>query len=216
MPAKHYRQLLKLLLKTRMLRLQGSVLFLTTYIDWVLMPFLTKLEGTHLPVFMISFYMLLGASDGFIQPLFKQVKIYRIYALVIVLDLVQIAVYTLESVNIVLFTYVMLSLFTLQAITFEISRVHTIDFMQDEIELKEYLMLRSLIVSAAIIGGSVTAMILDALEVALGSILTLLALLGLLAVGIEYRLYAKFKRIVQNDETVITRDKSLINEKINV
>ena len=216
MPARHYRQLLRLLLHTRMLRLQGAVLFLTTYIDWVLMPFLTKLEGTHLPVFMISFYMLLGASDGFIQPLFKQVKIYRIYALVIVLDLVQIAVYTLESVNIVLFTYVMLSLFTLQAITFEISRVHTIDFMQDEIELKEYLMLRSLIVSAAIIGGSVTAMILDALEVALGSILTLLALLGLLAVGIEYRLYAKFKRIVQNDETVITRDKSLINEKINV
>ena len=216
MPARHYRQLLRLLLHTKMLRLQGAVLFLTTYIDWVLMPFLTKLEGTHLPVFMISFYMLLGASDGFIQPLFKQVKIYRIYALVIVLDLVQIAVYSLESINIVLFTYVMLSLFTLQAITFEISRVHTIDFMQDEIELKEYLMLRSLIVSAAIIGGSVTAMIFDALEVALGSILTLLALLGLLAVVIEYRLYAKFKRIVQNDETVITRDKSLINEKINV
>ena len=216
MPARHYRQLLKLLFRTRMLRLQGAVLFLTTYIDWVLMPFLTKLEGTHLPVFMISFYMLLGASDGFVQPLFKKVKIYRIYAFVIVLDLVQIAAYTLERVDIVLFTYAMLSLFTLQAITFEISRVHTIDFMQEEVELKEYLMLRSLIVSAAIIAGSLTAMLLDAMKVALGETLTLLAVLGLVAVLIEYRLYAKFKRIVQNDDTVITRQKSLLNEKINV
>ncbi len=216
MPARHYRRLLRELSRTRMLRLQGAVLFLTTAIDWVLMPFLTKLEGTHLPVFMISFYMLLGASDGFIQPLFRQVKIYRIYAFVIVLDLVQIAAYMLEGVDIVLFTYVMLSLFTLQAITFEISRVHTIDFMQDEMALKDYLMLRSLIVSAAIITGSLAAMLFDALDVPLGRVLILLAVLGLVAVVIEYRLFAKFRRIVQNDETVITRQKNLVNEKINV
>jgi hypothetical protein len=216
MPARHYRRLLRELFRTRMLRLQGTVLFLTTAIDWVLMPFLTKLEGTHLPVFMISFYMLLGASDGFIQPLFRQVKIYRIYAFVIVLDLVQIAAYMLEGVDIVLFTYVMLSLFTLQAITFEISRVHTIDFMQDEMALKDYLMLRSLIVSAAIITGSLAAMLFDALDVPLGRVLILLAVLGLVAVVIEYRLFAKFRRIVQNDETVITRQKNLVNEKINV
>ena len=61
----------------------------------------------------------------------------------------------IQGVDEVLFTYVILSLFTLQAITFEISRVHTIDFMKEEIELKEYLMLRSFIVSGAIIGGSV-------------------------------------------------------------
>ena len=47
------------------------------------MPFIAKLEGLYLPVFMISFYMLLGATDGLIQPLFKKVKIYQIYLFVI-------------------------------------------------------------------------------------------------------------------------------------
>ena len=216
MPLKNYRKLFRELGKSRLLKLQAAVLFLTAYIDWVLMPFLTKLEGTHLPVFMISFYMLLGASDGFIQPLFKKVKIYRIYLFVIVLDIVQIASYWLDQVDIVLFTYVMLSIFTLQAITFEISRVHTIDFMKDEIELKEYLMLRSFIVSGAIIAGSLIAMALDYMEVAFTHMLMLLAALGILAVLIEYRLYAKFKKIVQSEETVVTRQKSLLNEKINL
>ncbi len=216
MPAKHYRKLFRELGKSRLLKLQAAVLFLTTYIDWVLMPYITKLEGTHLPVFMISFYMLLGASDGLIQPLFKQVKIYKIYLFVIILDLVQIAAYFLEQVDIVLFTYVILSIFTLQAITFEISRVHTIDFMKEEIEIKDYLMLRSFIVSGAIIAGSTTAMLMDYFGVTLQTILLILAILGVFAIVIEYRLYAKFKKIVQSEETVITRQKSLLNEKINV
>jgi hypothetical protein len=214
MPIRHYRDLFKELVHSPLLRLQAVVLFLTTYIDWVLMPFLTKLEGTHLPVFMISFYMLLGASDGFIQPLFKQVKIYRIYLFVIVLDVVQIASYWLEGVDVVLFTYVILSIFTLQAITFEISRVHTIDFMLGEIELKKYLMLRSFIVSGAIIAGSLSAMVLDYIGVLLWGTLMLLGVLGLYAVVIEFRLYRKFKKIVQSDETLIVRQKSLLNEKI--
>ncbi len=216
MPLRHYLGLFSEVRRSRLLRLQASVLFLTTYIDWVLMPYVTKLEGTHLPVFMISFYMLLGASDGFIQPFFKQVKIYRIYLFVMLLDLVQIGVYTLAEVNIMLFTYAILSIFTLQAVTFEISRVHTIDFMKEEIELKEYLMLRSFIVSGAIIAGSLTAMVLDYLGTERSAMLSFLALLGAFAILIEYRLYAKFRRIVQQDETIISRQKSLLNEKINL
>jgi len=216
LPLRHYLGLFSEVRRSRLLRLQASVLFLTTYIDWVLMPYVTKLEGTHLPVFMISFYMLLGASDGFIQPFFKQVKIYRIYLFVMLLDLVQIGVYTLAEVNIMLFTYAILSIFTLQAVTFEISRVHTIDFMKEEIELKEYLMLRSFIVSGAIIAGSLTAMVLDYLGTERSAMLSFLALLGAFAILIEYRLYAKFRRIVQQDETIISRQKSLLNEKINL
>ncbi|MGB5966073.1 MAG: hypothetical protein WBF77_13215 [Sulfurimonadaceae bacterium] len=216
MPKRHYIKLFKELGKSRLLKLQAAVLFLTTYIDWVVMPFITKLEGTHLPVFMISFYMLLGASDGIIQPLFKKVKIYRIYLFVILLDLIQIASYALIWTDMVIFTYAILSIFTLQAITFEISRVHTIDFMKDEIEIKDYLMLRSFIVSSAIIAGSLSAMILDYFDIALRTTLSLLASLGIFAVIIEYRLYAKFKKIVQNDETLIERQKTLLNEKITL
>ncbi len=215
MPKRHYLKLFKELGKSRLLRLQVWVLFLTTYIDWVIMPFVTKLEGTHLPVFAISMYMLLGASDGFVQPLFKKVRIYNIYLFVIILDLIQILSYLLAHYNIVIFTYAILSIFTLQAITFEISRIHTIDFMKDEIELKEYLMLRSFIVSSAIITGAITAMVLDAVEVSLQNTLVFLALLGLFAIIIEYRLYVKFHKIVQED-IIIERDRKLLNEKISL
>ncbi len=216
MPVRHYKHLFRELLESRLLKLQAAVLFLTTYIDWVLMPFLTKLEGMHLPVFMISFYMLLGASDGFILPLFRHIRIYKIYLFVILLDLVQIATYMLAEVDIVVFTYAILSIFTLQAITFEISRVHTIDFMKEEIDIKDYLMLRSMIVSSAIIAGGVSAMLLDYFGIRLFTTLLLLGLLGLFAIVIEFRLYAKFKKIVQSDETIIARQKSLLNEKINL
>lgn len=216
MPVRHYRKLFHELKRSRLLKLQAAVLFVTTYIDWVLMPFLTKLEGTHLPVFMISFYMLIGAADGFVQPLFKHVRIHNIYLCVIVLDLIQIMTYGLAEVNIVVFTYAMLSIFTLQAITFEISRVHTIDFMKEAIDIKEYLMLRSFIVSAAIIAGSLSSMILDYFGARLGAILTALALLGLFAVAIEFRLYRKFRMLLQTGDTYIVRQKDPLDKKVSV
>lgn len=216
MPIKNYLGLYRELSKSKLLKLQAAVLFLTTYIDWVIMPFIAKLEGLHLPVFMISFYMLLGASDGLVQPLFKKVKIHRIYLFVIILDLIQIGSYSLVWSNMVVFTYAILSIFTLQAITFEISRVHTVDFMKEEIEIKEYLMLRSFIVSVAIIAGALSAMALDYFAVKLDTTLSILAAMGIFAVIIEYRLYSKLKKIVQKEETIIERQKTLLNEKITL
>lgn len=214
MPAKHYRELYIELGKSKLLKLQVIVLFLTTYIDWVIMPYITKLEGLYLPVFMISFYMLIGSTDGLIQPLFKKIKIYRIYLFVIILDTLQILSYAFSEVNMVLFTYTILSIFTIQAITFEISRIHTVDFMKDEIGIKEYLMLRSFVVSSAIVGGAITAMILDYFGVKLQSMLILLAVLGVFAIFVEYKLYIKLKNRVQKEDTIIERQKSLLNEKI--
>lgn len=216
MPIRHYKELYKSLGNSKLLKLQIVVLFLTTYIDWVIMPYVTKLEGTYLPVFMISLYMLIGAMDGLVQPLFKSAKIYKIYLFVIILDIVQICSYAILDVNIVLFTYAILSIFTLQAITFEISRIHTIDFMQDEINLKDYLMVRSFVVSSAMIGGAVSAMILDYFDVKLTNVLIVLSLFGLYAITTEYRLYMKFKKIVQKEETIIERQKTLLNEKIHL
>ncbi|MGE4418705.1 MAG: hypothetical protein AB7D38_02585 [Sulfurimonas sp.] len=216
MPIRHYKELFKELKNSKLLKLQVIVLFLTTYIDWVIMPYITKLEGMYLPVYMISFYMLIGAMDGLIQPLFKKVKIYRIYLFVIVLDIIQICSYILAEINMVVFTYVILSIFTLQAITFEISRIHTVDFMKDEIEIKDYLMLRSFVVSAAIIGGALSAMILDYLGVKLTTMLSIIALLGVFAIFIEYKLYAKFKTILQDADTIIEPQKTLLNEKITL
>lgn len=214
MPVKNYNELYKEIGKSRLLKLQVVVLFLTTYIDWVIMPYITKLEGLYLPVFMISFYMLIGSMDGLIQPLFKKIKIYRIYLFVIILDIVQILSYALSELNIVIFTYTILSIFTIQAITFEISRIHTVDFMKDEIGIKEYLMLRSFVVSSAIVGGALTAMILDYFGVKLQSMLILLGVLGVFAIFVEYKLYIKLKNRVQKEDTIIQRQKALLSEKI--
>lgn len=216
MPLRHYRSLLGTMRHSRLLRLQAMVLFVTTYIDWVIMPYVTKLEGTYLPVYMISLYMLIGAADGFVLPLFRQVKIYRIYFFVIILDTVQILSYLLVNADRVLFTYAILTIFTIQAITFEISRVHTTDFMKDEIAIKEYLMLRSFIVSSGIILGALSAMLLDYFDIALETTLLMLALLGVVAIMIEIRLFIKLKNIVQQYGTLIKRNRALLNEKITI
>lgn len=216
MPTKHYIYLYKSLGNSKLLKLQVIVLFLTTYIDWVLMPYITKLEGLYLPVLAISFYMLIGATDGLIQPLFKKVKIYKIYLFVIILDITQMLSYFLSDVNMVVFTYTILSIFTLQAITFEISRIHTIDFMKEEIEIKDYLMLRSFVVSVAIIGGAVSAMVLDYFDVKLITTLYTLGILGFFAILIEYKLYKKLKTIVQEEDTITEKQRTLLNEKITL
>jgi len=198
MAIKNYKKIYTELNKSKFLKIQIIVLFVTTYIDWVIMPYITKLEGLHLPVFMISFYMLLGATDGLVQPFFKKIKIYNIYLFVIILDIIQIISYSLSTFDMLIFTYTILSIFTLQAITFEISRIHTVDFMKNEIDIKDYLILRSFFVSTAIIGGAVTAMIFDYFGIKLISMLIFLAVLGVFAVVIEYKLYKKFKAAFAN------------------
>ncbi len=200
--------------KSGFLRIQATVLFVITYTDWTLIPFVTKLEGTYLPVFMISFYMLIGALDGFIQPLFKNVRIYNIYLFAIGLDIVQILSYSLITGSVILFTYVILTIFTVQGITFEISRVHTVDFMQDEeVELKDYLMIRSFIISSAIVLGSISAMIFDYFALEIKNILGYLIVIGIVGIILQTKLYFKFKKRVYSNEIYLEKDKRELFEK---
>ncbi len=74
MKLKNYKFILNEISQSKFLYLQSMALLIITYIDWTLMPYVTKLEGTYLPVYMISFFMLIGALDGIIQPLFKYIK----------------------------------------------------------------------------------------------------------------------------------------------
>jgi hypothetical protein len=214
MKLRNYKFILKEISQSRFLYLQSVALLIITYIDWTLMPYVTKLEGTYLPVFMISFFMLVGALDGIIQPLFKFIRICNIYLFSIWLDLIQIASYFLYHISIELFTYVILAIFTIQGITFEIARVHTVDFMQSEsIELKEYLMLRSFIISLAIILGGVSAMLLDYFDINLAHILIFLSILALYGIYLQYRLYKIFKNKFLQFELEIETDKKELYEK---
>lgn len=215
MPAQNYKNLFKEVKKSYFLYLQSITLFLTTYIDWTLIPYVTKLEGTYLPVFMISFFMLVGALDGIVQPLFRHIKIYNIYLFTIGLDVIQISSYFVLQYSILLFTYVILSIFTIQAITFEIARVHTVDFMQDEsIELKDYLMVRSFMISIAIVLGSLSAMFFDYMTLDLQNILLYCGILGILAIFIQFKLYKKFKKIIYGSNIEISREKREFSEKM--
>lgn len=201
----------------RFLRIQSITLFIITYIDWTLIPFITKLEGTHLPVFMISVYMLIGALDGFLQPLFKNIKIHHIYLFAICLDIVQITSYMVFSESIVVFTYLILSIFTIQGITFEIARIHTVDFMQDEkVELKDYLMIRSLMISGAIVGGSLSAMLFDYFTKDLTNLLWYLSFLGIVGIYFQFILYKKFRKRVSSEHVEIEKDKKELFEKFRI
>lgn len=217
MAFRNYAPIFKEIKSSNFLMIQSVTLFLVTYIDWTLIPFVTKLEGTYLPVFMISFYMLVGALDGFIQPLFKNIKIYNIYLFAIILDIIQIASYLLYNDDILVFTYVILTIFTIQGITFEIARIHTVDFMQDEkVELKDYLMIRSFMISGAIVTGSLTAMSFDYITDNLNYLLIFLSILGFIGIILQYKLYVKFKKRVSNSLVEVEMDKKELYEKFRV
>jgi hypothetical protein len=215
MPLKNYAPIFLEIKKSKFLKVQATVLFLITYIDWTILPFVTKLEGTYLPVYMISVYMLIGALDGFVQPLFQNVKIYNIYLFAIGLDIIQIGSYLLLNHSILLFTYAILTIFTIQGITFEIARIHTVDFMQDEsVELKDYLMIRSFMISGAIVAGSITSMIFDYFTKELFYVLIYLTLLGLVGIVLQFMLFRKFKKRVVFAEIIVETDRKEVFEKM--
>lgn len=217
MAFKNYAPIFKEIKSSNFLKIQSLTLFLTTYIDWTLIPFVTKLEGTYLPVFMISFYMLVGALDGFIQPLFKNIKIYHIYMFAIILDVIQIFSYMVFSSSILIFTYVILTIFTIQGITFEIARIHTVDFMQEEkVHLKDYLMIRSFMISGAIVAGSSSAMLFDYFSSDLKILLWYLSFLGILGILLQIKLYNKFKRRIYGGVVKIKKDKKELFEKFRL
>ena len=158
-----YVRLLRHTFENPLMRLQATILMLILFVDWMLMPLITKMEGLYLPVYMIGIFMLLGAADGLIQPLFRKVKVENVYRFSALLDLLQTGCYTLFWVDETLFTYVMLTLFTVQGITFEIARVHTTAMMQHELIIKEFMIFRSFFVSLAIFAGSGFTVIYDLL-----------------------------------------------------
>lgn len=217
MPAKHYSTIFKEINSCKFLKIQSLTLFIITYVDWTLIPFVTKFEGTYLPVFMISFYMLVGALDGFVQPLFKNIKIHNIYLFAIFLDIFQIFSYLVFSFSTLAFTYVILTVFTIQGITFEIARIHTVDFMQDEkVELKDYLMIRSLMISAAIGAGSISSMIFDYFTVNMNYLFIFLSIIGVIGIYFQIILYKKFKSRITSAEIIIEKDKKELFEKFRI
>lgn len=196
-----YAPLLDQIRANSLVRLNTLVLFVVVYTDWMLMPFVAKLEGLYLPVYMISLFMLLSASDGIIQPFFKEVRLKIVFYFSAFLDLAQIGVYALFWIDPELFTYTILVFFTLQAITFEVARIHTIDWFQDDVEIKPFLMLRSAVISSATIGGTLFTLFFDYFGGDSQWLLLLASGLGIVGIVLQLRLGYRFGR----KEALLTR-----------
>jgi len=189
-----YAPLLVQIRTNSLVRLNTLVLFVVVYTDWMLMPLVAKLEGLYLPVYMISLFMLLSASDGIIQPFFKEVRLKIVFYFSALLDLAQIGVYALFWIDPELFTYTILVFFTLQAVTFEVARIHTIDWFQDDVELKPFLMLRSAVISGATIAGTLFTMLFDYFGGDARWLLLLASGLGVAGIMLQLRLGYRFGR----------------------
>ena len=89
--------------------------------------------------------------------------------------------------------------------------------MQDEkVELKDYLMIRSLMISAAIVAGSLSSMVFDYFSVNLNYLFIFLSIIGLFGIYFQIILYKKFKKKVANSEIIIEKDKKELFEKFRI
>ncbi len=178
-----------------MVRLNALSLFAVVLIDWMLMPLITKLEGTYLPVYMIGFFMLLSASDGIVQPIFKEVSLRYVYYASALLDTLQIFSYALFWLNTELFVYVILLIFVIQAVIFEIARIHTIDRFNLSVELKSFLILRTTVISGATIIGTLFTMVYDFFGGNPEYLFYLTGVLGIWGIVLQIRLGYLFGKI---------------------
>ena len=187
-----YRSLFEEFRTHPLVRLNALSLFVIVYIDWMLMPLITKLEGTYLPVYMIGFFMLLSASDGIVQPLFKEVSLRNVFYASALLDAFQIVAYALFWIDTELFVYVILTIFFIQAVIFEIARIHTIDRFNLSVELKSFLILRTMVISAATILGTLFTIVFDFFGGNPEYLFYITGVLGLWGVGLQVRLGYRF------------------------
>ena len=89
--------------------------------------------------------------------------------------------------------------------------------MQDEkVELKDYLMIRSLMISAAIVSGSISSMIFDYIGINLNYLFIFLSIIGLIGIYYQIILYKKFKKKMNTSEIIVEIDKKELFEKFRV
>ncbi|MEZ4694600.1 MAG: hypothetical protein R2837_11580 [Aliarcobacter sp.] len=89
--------------------------------------------------------------------------------------------------------------------------------MQDEkVELKDYLMIRSLMISSAIVAGSISSMIFDYLSINLNYLFIFLSVIGVIGIYYQTILYKKFKKRANNSEIILEKDKKELFEKFRI
>lgn len=108
----------------------SNVMGFAIYIDWLFIPFFTKLLGLHITVFFITFYYLMSETSGYFDSFFKKYNLSSSIKILIFLDIIQVLTYTLYFVNVIYMLYVLMIVFSVQAMYFEILNVKIIEFYE--------------------------------------------------------------------------------------
>lgn len=99
-------------------------------VDWLMIPYFTKLMGQYVLVAFITIYYIVSELAGYIEPSLEKFKISTIFGFLIVLDTIQFLCLGLFFIDEKIFVYSLMCVFASQAILYEIYTIKTTYFFE--------------------------------------------------------------------------------------
>jgi len=105
---------------------------LAILIDWLLLPYFTKIMGLYIPLVLISVYYIITELSGYINLYLDNVHLDKIILILIILDTIQFIILFIYFINIEIFAYLLMVIFSLQAMLYEIYTIKIISFIENK------------------------------------------------------------------------------------
>lgn len=99
-------------------------------VDWLMMPLFTKFMGIYAPLTLISIYYIVSEFAGYIEYYFENTKIHKVFFVLILSDFIQLIAMFTYFINIEYFTYLMMVIFSFQALLYEIYNIKSMQFIE--------------------------------------------------------------------------------------
>ena len=103
---------------------------LAIFIDWLLLSYFTKNMGLYVPIFIISIYYIISEFGGFLEHYFHNIDARIIFIVVLIMDVLQLFTMFVHFYNIELFTYILVVIFSIQALLYEIYSIKIIQLCE--------------------------------------------------------------------------------------
>ena len=165
-------------------------------IDWLMISYFTKAMGMYVPLYIISMYYIVGELAGYAEPYFKKVTTATTFLILIVLDTAQLMVIFISFYDDVLFTYLLMIIFSLQAILYEIYSIKTAQYIEnyvDKYRVSEVLSVLLFNRSNMIITGLLLSVVYSLIFQTYDMLFTFIIVLMTVSIYYEYKLYSYIK-----------------------
>lgn len=165
-------------------------------IDWLMISYFTKAMGMYVPLYIISMYYIVGELAGYTEPYFKKVTTATTFLILIVLDTAQLMVIFISFYDDVLFTYLLMIIFSLQAILYEIYSIKTAQYIEnyvDKYRVSEVLSVLLFNRSNMIITGLLLSVVYSLIFQTYDMLFTFIIVLMTVSIYYEYKLYSYIK-----------------------